>query len=116
VYCARNQIQREEDRLCYFPFGNVYREGNVCWGSATLPNVGSAMELVGVINMFFDSNYNGDLFERDSFRQPSNYEEGEVRAEDFWSLIRYLNGKAEYPSEMLVSNNRTFQSVLGRDN
>jgi len=115
MFCARNPIQRLEDRLCFFPFGNVYGDGNICWGSAHLPNISTPMELVGVINIFLDSNYNGDLFERSHYRQPSRLEEGEPEPADFWSLVRYLNGKPEFPAEMLRSNDRTFQSAIGRE-
>lgn len=112
LYCVRNPIQRLEDHLCYFPFGNVYVEGNICWGGAQLSRVNAPMELVGVINSFFDSVYNGDLFDSSMYNQPSHISEGEVSPHDFWSFIRYLDGKSEFPAEMLKTNERRFSQVI----
>ena len=115
LYCARNAMQRVEDVLCYFPFGNVYSEGNICWGNTGLPTVSAPMGLVSVINTFFDSVYNGDLFDRANIRTTDEIFGDGGRIASFHALVRYLDGKPEFPTEMLRSNSRTLYRVTGND-
>lgn len=112
VLTLKRPLETENDLAYNFPFGNTYSDGHVCWGEARLPEIHQPMELVGIINMFLDSGFNGDLVEDYNYIPPTNYEEGEHRVECFWSLLRYLEGKDVYPEEMLRENGRTLQQIM----
>jgi hypothetical protein len=112
VFSLKNPINAETDTLYNFPFGNVYQDGHVCWGEAKLPKINCAMELVGVINIFLGSGFNGDLIEGWSFGQPKKYEEGECKVKCFWTLLKYLENKTIFPREMLKTSPRTLQKII----
>jgi hypothetical protein len=51
-----------------WPYGNVYDYGDVCWGSVPKESV-SLADPWAVERLFFDSEFNGDLW-----RGPTDYE------------------------------------------
>lgn len=51
------------DSVFRFPFGNTHNTGGVCWGHVDLPSVNNMFALSVCISMFFESEYNGDLFD-----------------------------------------------------
>jgi len=62
VYALANPISTLQDSLYVFPFGNVYdSNSSVCWGGVSLPEVREPINLSSIINLFFQSNFNGDL-------------------------------------------------------
>ena len=50
----------ETPALCYFPYGNVYGHGGICWGSTSIKDLRTPDE---VLAAFFGSGFNGDLYE-----------------------------------------------------
>lgn len=48
-----------ENILCYFPYGNVYNHGGICWGNTPIKDLRHPAE---VLQAFFQSGFNGDLF------------------------------------------------------
>lgn len=95
------------DMLCHFPFGNVYTDGHVCWGRVTLPKISKPTDLVGVINVFFDSRFNGDLMERHSYTAIQG-----TNISGFNSLIGYLKNKDMFPIEMLRQTGESFDAMI----
>lgn len=45
--------------LCYWPYGNVYSHGGICWGTTPVRDIHSPQE---AFDAFFNSGFNGDLF------------------------------------------------------
>ncbi len=107
VFALRSFISQENDELCKFPFGNIYAGGRVCWGSARLPKIKVPMDLIGVISVFLDSAFNGDLFSGTGVRD----DEGN-RLGSFWDLITYLDGKESFPDKMLRASSVSLRSLI----
>lgn len=49
--------------LYRYPFGNVYENGNICWGNTQLPRILSLKDVEHLTEMFFMSDTNDDLFQ-----------------------------------------------------
>ena len=105
VHSTPNKLGGEGDALSRFPFGNTYEDAHVCWGQVGLPEITSPMALVGVIAMFYDAPFNGDLTDRITFTRPRD----EPDVTDFWSLVSYLEGKPSFASNLLRGMGVTFQ-------
>lgn len=107
VFALKNLIAKKTDGLYNFPFGNVYPEGRVCWGSARLPQIKTPMNLISVVSVFFDSPFNGDLVNERTFKSPSG-----KRIPDFWSLVKYLDGKEFFPDNMLYKSHSSMSTLM----
>lgn len=64
VYVAALEdfVLQENTRVYYYPFTNVYQSGRVCWGNTKLPLLNSISEIRVVIELFFNSINNDDLY------------------------------------------------------
>lgn len=62
VFAVKSELIEKDAELCCFPFGNVYSDGTICWGSNTLPDIDKPLKLEQLPYLFFDSPYNGDLY------------------------------------------------------
>lgn len=98
-------LQSETDALYCFPFSNVYNDGRICWGSVGLPNVSKPIELIGIINLFLGSQFNGDLAGT-NFLAPKGTE-----IFDFWTLIKHVKTLQEFPAEILKATSTTFKTL-----
>lgn len=49
--------------LAYWPYGNVYSHGGICWGTTPVRDIHSPQE---AFDAFFTSGFNGDLYAYDS--------------------------------------------------
>lgn len=54
--------QGECERLCHFPFPNIYADGRVCWGANRLPEIQQIKESEQLVSLFFSTPFNHDLF------------------------------------------------------
>lgn len=106
VYSLDRKLGTEEDALFYFPYGNVYDNGRVCWGRVELPEIGSPMALAGLVGLFFDAPFNGDLTNGRIFTPPND------NVNDFWALVRYMAEQSTFPSDVLRRAGTTFRNVL----
>jgi hypothetical protein len=112
VFALSGSISKKDDTLYNFPFGNVYHNGVVCWGGSAglLPHIKTPMNLISAISFFLDSSFNGDLVTDRTWRSP-----GTTRQEtlsDFWSLVKYLNGKEIFPENMLVASTVKLTEII----
>jgi hypothetical protein len=107
LFSLKYPLQTEQDALYMFPFSNVYcNDGRICWGHIVPPKVNKVMQLCDVINLFFSGEYNGDLA-GNNFMPPKN-----ESFYDFWSLLKFLEGKKEYSTEWLKANGSQLRSIL----
>lgn len=106
IFSTKHPIQSESDTMFMFPFSNVYADGRVCWGGVKLPGIKTPMELIDVINMFLSSDFNGDLVGT-NFVTPKDY-----NIVDFWTFIKYVQGKKEFPSEILRATGMNFKRII----
>ncbi len=49
----------QDNVLAYYPFGNVYNHGGICWGTTPIRDISTPQE---AFDAFFNSGFNGDLF------------------------------------------------------
>lgn len=49
--------------LYHYPFGNVYADGHICWGNTQLPHITTLKDTERLIEIFFMSDTNDDLFD-----------------------------------------------------
>ena len=109
VHALSRKISTENEMLYYFPFGNTYQDGKVCWGTAYPPSVKIPMNLISAVSTFFDSAFNGDLVSSYSWKQKGTL------TSDFWSLIKFLDGKESFPQNMLNPTNKILKKVMYND-
>jgi hypothetical protein len=107
VFALKGFISKRDDTLYNFPFGNTYAGGKVCWGSAKLPAIKTPMNLISAISVFFDSSFNGDLVGGRTWRPPPD-----KAISDFWTLVKYLDGKEAFPENMLYASNTKLRNVI----
>ena len=96
-----------KDKLYWFPFSNVYQDGRICWGNAGVSlKVNKPMEMVGIINQFLGSTFNGDVAQNNvKFTKDCGFS-------DFWGLVKALTGKPEFPLELLKETNQELKNIL----
>lgn len=98
VFSLRNPITSEDDYLYHFPFGNVYKEGKVCWGGVKVPTINSPFELLSLVGLFFNSEYNGDLIGSYSFNSNADMQ---IEQSFVKTLFDALNNKEVFPNNIL---------------
>lgn len=100
-------IGRPHDRLYFFPFGNVYEDGRVCWGSVHQPQIEEPIVLDTMVTRFFGSVFSGHLVHGSSMFNPP--EEGVVNLR---TLLEHLSGREHFPDRVLKASNATLGSAM----
>lgn len=62
--------------LYHYPFGNVYDDAHICWGSNTLPAIESMKQFETLVTLFFSSGTNNDLFRCPVVEVPQKKKDG----------------------------------------
>lgn len=102
---ARNISKSTE--LYRFPYGNVYQDGRICWGSTGIArdiydNGMSAIPFA--IETFFNATMNNDLYHDDVTKKKVSLE----------LLLFELEEKDIFPSSILVKSGVTYDTYLSR--
>lgn len=87
--------------LYHYPFGNVGNGGGICFGNIHLPQVNCMADTEKVVDCFFDSITNTDLYHS---QNSAGLSQGE--------LITYVSKRKKYPKNMLVSTNSTINDLF----
>ena len=103
IFSMKHPLQTEKDAMYCFPFGNVYGDGRVCWGSVKLSKVSKPMELVSIITLFLGSEFNGDL---------ANNFNTKDKVGNFWELIAHLKDKTEFSLDFLRATNMNLNNIF----
>ena len=100
IFALKRSLKDTRDDLYIFPYGNVYSNGNVCWGSA-LKNrkITNPMKLIDVIARFLDSQYNADLFDTHTINTKELKDFGDSLS--FWKFIEYMKKEKVFPVNAL---------------
>ena len=62
VFCAPQRVNRLDDPIYALPTNNVYRDGNICFGTAaTDPGQNIGEHIDGLVTAFWNSNFNQDV-------------------------------------------------------
>jgi len=102
LFACAPPVLSENARLYWFPLGNVYENGNICWGSVKTGsfNITTPVVLDSVINRFFSSVFSGHLVHgTGAFRPP-------VGVVNLQTLIDWLEGKEMFPAKILKPANK----------
>ena len=108
-YCIKKPLSKNNQTLYHFPLGNMSR-GEICWGGArkqiakydlTLSNINTLVEV------FYSSSFNNDLSMQLSI-------EGRriVGCESPAAVLRYLEGKKEFPMKILHKEMTTARGII----
>lgn len=81
--------------LYHYPFGNVYANGAICWGSNSLPPVNSVRDALLLFSLFMSAETNSDLW-CDEWCHIENV------PPILSGVYGYLNNKTVFPESALV--------------
>ena len=104
LYAVVDKNLTDESKLYHYPYGNVYRDGRICWGSNSLPQISSLADFERVINLFFGAKTNNDLYEPPKVK----HEEHEYAPSQL-ELISLMEREDEFPEKFL----KTARGKLG---
>ncbi len=101
LYAAYGPVLDNDTSLYKFPYGNVYPNGNVCWGSVPPIETASIAELSAVPNAILSSKFNGDL-SAGNFIDFADPENNGIHISLSEHLLRYLHGKTSFKYDVLL--------------
>jgi len=92
-----SKVVAELNGYCYcYPFGNVYTDGRICWGSTALPKITCLSDVNQVIQLFFGSETNNDLYSAGR-NVPNKKQYVNQRG-----LFEFLEKKLKFPKRDLI--------------
>lgn len=104
IYAVKEKTLSEigsDTKLYHYPFGNVYAEGRICWGSTQLPEIKSFNDFKKVILTFFGGVTNDDLF-----RTLGRFHKKITCQRE---LLEFLVKEEKFPDELLVDTGHTLE-------
>ena len=111
IFALKKSLKNLGDQLYIFPYGNVYTNGNVCWGSALKSKkINNPMNVVDVIARFLDSQYNADLFDSHVINVKKLEDFGNNLS--FWKFVEYMKKRKIFPVEALNHADVQLSSIL----
>ena len=90
-------------RLCYYPFGNVYDNGKICWGNTVFPKMTSIKDAEKLIQSFFDAETNNDLYQNRIVEHPEFKEQS--------GLLETLKEMEVFPQKWLKENGNQLSNL-----
>ena len=90
-------------RLCYYPFGNVYDNGKICWGNTVFPKMTSIKDAEKLIQSFFDAETNNDLYQNRIVEHPEFKEQS--------GLLETLKEMEVFPQKWLQENGNQLSNL-----
>lgn len=98
VFALESGDTSEKAKLYRYPYGNVYDDGRICWGSnaSTLPKIHCLKDFEKVVTLFFGAETNNDLYQ-----SPKIEKDGVLVNMPQTELVKLLQGKENYPVEFL---------------
>lgn len=107
VYVLKDEAPADSSKLYRYPFGNVSREGLVCWGANRLPKIRELKNLEEAMMLFIQSRGNSDYFRGKEY---CGHEDMTLR-----QLYEMLKDREEYPEEYLVALKQGRKGMRLRD-
>ncbi len=93
-------------KVAHFPYGNVYDDGRICWGTNILPRVENMKAIERIVDLFFGSETNDDLY---------TVGRNIIKREQFFNqrgLILAAEGRKKFPSRWLKLYNLLLNDVV----
>lgn len=94
VFVLKDEEPTEKSVLYRYPFGNVYDDGKVCWGSNVFPDILEIKRLEMVMTLFIQSPCNSDLYQSEKCIG--------VKGVPLRELFEQLHNKQNFPEEYLM--------------
>lgn len=94
VFTIKDENPTENSVLYRYPYGNVYDDGRVCWGSNALPDILEIKRLEMVMTLFIQSPCNSDLY-----RSEKCIGKKDVSLRELFEQLRNVQS---FPEEYLV--------------
>lgn len=101
---ALKESSRDNPELFYFPYGNVYDDGKICYGDNEILLKKQRLDLATkeFVDVFLSSPYNGDLYQLNNTAYFCSLAD----------LFKELNNKQKFPEEMLTSTKQNLSDVI----
>jgi len=95
-FATKDPIHKGDAELHYFPYGNVYPDGRICWGDTAFlgKNKYNTSNISAVVTRFLQAPFNRDLAE-EAFTPPKKGVNSTLR------LLQHLDGTYKFPKEIL---------------
>lgn len=94
VFTIKDEKPGAKSQLYQYPFGNVGKDGNVCWGQNQLPQFQSLKALEEAMMLFIQSPTNDDYYNGQTY---CNHAGLSLR-----ELFEFLKDQDSYPEEYMV--------------
>lgn len=97
---------RGQKMIAAYPFGNVFDNGNICWGTNRLPEVSNMKEVEQILSLFFAAVTNDHLYSAGS---------NVIKKEEFYNqrgLILALKKKQKFPVGWLKSYHESVEETV----
>ena len=94
VFVLKDDKPTGNSVLYRYPFGNVYDDGRVCWGSNVFPDILEIKRLEMVMTLFIHSPCNSDLYNSEKCIG--------VKDIPLRELFEQLHNKQDFPEEYLM--------------
>lgn len=103
MFATLKPVTSYDARLYFCPLGNIYPEGNICWGSAPAPSEVESFDIMSKLyNCFYDSIFNDDI----------DVSVADASFKSCSKLFKFINGKEEFPDELMQRTEHTLQSFM----
>lgn len=98
-FAVADEQLTDNSKLFHYPFGNVYSDGKICWGTNALPKINSMELIERAVMLFFASGTNNDLW-----RPIGRYKTQE-------SLLKGLCKRKSFPVKILIPVGRNVKDL-----
>lgn len=99
LFATRGPVVRDSDVLYKYPFGNVYSDGKICWGSVQYDRgIKNLTHAGSLLDLFLSTAMNTDLYSRNS-------------GLGLKDLLKSLQDQSEFPYEDLTDANMSFRGL-----
>lgn len=104
VYSVINS--KSSRKVAHYPYGNVYNDASICWGSNVLPRVENMKGIERIIDLFFGSETNDHLYTagRNIIKRDQFYNQR--------GLILAAEGRKIFPVKWLISKEYSLIEVV----
>ena len=114
MYALADPITDPDTPLYWYPLGNVFSSGAICWGSNERPAMNSLRALSSFADMFYGTPFNSDLDHSDNYRP---FSQENTNSKTTLVICAVLNYRTQFPRENLARVDQgpnTYGSMLNK--
>lgn len=91
-FAMKDTVVTDTTKLYYFPYSNVYDDGNICWGTNQLPELSCLKDIDLLVQLFMGATYNNDLW---TIKRVGNH------YSSVFEMFEKLNNQKIFPADVL---------------